>query len=189
MRRVCNAASEFEGQSLNRNSHFIGPDVLQNLVGISFRFRAKLFGMGTDIEARCLQVQVPPEDAKCLRSAWRENQSDNISTSEYTRHIFGAKDSPTCSNYVLQRRAETMKKTSQWLLGLWNEVFYMDDFCIPPKISRKLNLWNEIASLFYKKVIYIFLESNQTFTNCVRWRVMPRALLFWDWNGTLSQMT
>ena len=100
VRRVCNAASEFEGHSLNK-SVFIGPDLLQNLVGIKFRFREKPFGMSADIEAMFLQVQVPPEDAKCLRFVWRENQSDDLSTYEYTRHIFGAKDSPTCASYAL----------------------------------------------------------------------------------------
>ena len=89
VRRVCNAASELEGHSLNKNL-FIGPDFLQNLVGIIFRFREKPFGTSADIEAMSLQVQVPQEDAKCLRFVWRENESDNLSTHEYTRHIFGA---------------------------------------------------------------------------------------------------
>ena len=69
VRRVCNAANEIEGHSLNK-SLFIGPDLLQNLVGINFRFREKSFAMGADIEAMFLQVQVPPEDAKRLRFLW-----------------------------------------------------------------------------------------------------------------------
>ena len=48
--------------------------------------------MSADIEAMFLQVQVPTEDAKCLRFIWRENQSDDISSYENTRHIFGAQD-------------------------------------------------------------------------------------------------
>ena len=61
--------------------------------------------MSADIEAMFLQVQVHPEDAECLPFVWRENQSDDISTYEYTRHVFDAKDSPTCASYALQRTA------------------------------------------------------------------------------------
>ena len=42
VRRVCKAASEFEGQSSNK-SLFIGPDILQSLVGILSRFWEKPF--------------------------------------------------------------------------------------------------------------------------------------------------
>ena len=87
MRRVCNAASEFEGQSLNK-SLVIGPDLLQNLVGIIFWFREKSFVMSANIEAMFLQVQVPADDANCLRFVWRENQSEGI-----------------CGTYALQRTA------------------------------------------------------------------------------------
>ena len=38
VRRVCNAASKFRGISLNDNL-LTGPDLLQNLIGIIFRFR------------------------------------------------------------------------------------------------------------------------------------------------------
>ena len=72
VRRVCNAANEFEGFSLNKNL-FVGLDLLQNLIGI----RAKPFGMSADMEAVLLQVKVPVADAKCLRFIWRENQSDD----------------------------------------------------------------------------------------------------------------
>ena len=81
MSRVCNAASEFEGQSLNEGL-FIGPDLLQNLVGIVFRLHEKPFGMSADIGAKFLQVEVPAEDAKSLRFVWRQTQSEDISTYE-----------------------------------------------------------------------------------------------------------
>ena len=130
VRRVGNAASEFEGHSLNK-SLFIGPDLLQILVGIIFRFWEKSFGMSRDIEAMFLQVQVPPEDAKCRRFVWRENQSDDISTYEYTRHIFGAKDSPTCANYALQRTA--MDNEEEFPVAMWTTS------CILRKVSTMPN--------------------------------------------------
>ena len=66
MRRVCNAASKFRGVSLNDN-FFTGPDLLQNLIGIIFRFREQEIAITGDIEAMFLQVKVPPEDCKVLR--------------------------------------------------------------------------------------------------------------------------
>ena len=127
VRRVCNAASEFERHSLNK-SLSIGPDLSQNLVRIIFRFREKPFGMSADIEAMFLQVQVPPEDAKYLRFVWRENQSDDKSMYEYTRHIFGAKDSATCANYALQRTAMDNEEEFPVASRFVKRNFYMDDF-------------------------------------------------------------
>ena len=84
--------------------------------------------MSAGIEAMFLQVQVPPKDAKCLRFVWRENQSDDISTYEYTRHKFGAKDSPTCANYILQRTAMDNEKEFPVAARIVKRKFYMDDF-------------------------------------------------------------
>ena len=150
VRRVCNAASEFEGQSLNK-SLFNGPNLLQNLVGIIFRFREKPFDMSADIEAIFLQVQVPPEDAKCLRFVWRENQSDEISTYEYTRHIFGAKDSPTCANYAPQRTAMDNEEEFPIASRIVKRNFYMDDFLYSAeKIQDAKSLKQNLISLLQK---------------------------------------
>ena len=150
VRRVCNAASEFEGYSLNK-SLFICPDLLQNLVGIIFRFREKPFGMSADIEAMFLQVQVSTEDAKCLRFIWRENQSDDISTYEYTRHIFGAKDSPTCANYALQRTATDNEEEFPVALTLVERNFYMDDFLYSAEnIQEAKSVKHNLISLLQK---------------------------------------
>ena len=150
VRRVCNAASEFEGQSLNK-SPFIGPDLLQNLVGIVFRFREKPFGMSADIEAMFLQVQVPPEDAKCLRFVWRENQSDEIYTYEYTRHTFGAKDSPTFANHALQRTAMDNEEEFPVASRIVKRNFYMDDFLyFAESIQEAKSLKQNLISLLQK---------------------------------------
>ena len=53
VRRVCNAASKFRGISLNDNL-FTGPDLLQNLIGIIFRFREQKVAITADIEAMFL---------------------------------------------------------------------------------------------------------------------------------------
>ena len=116
VRCVCNAASDFKGQSLNK-SLFIGPDVIQNLVGITLRFRQKTSGMSANIE-----------DANCLRFVWRENQSKDISTYENTRHLFGTKHSPTYANYALQRTATDNEEEFPVASRIVERNFYMDDF-------------------------------------------------------------
>ena len=65
VRRVCNAASEFEGFSLNKTL-LVGPYFFQNLIGIICRFRREPFRMSADIEAMFLQVKLPVADAKYL---------------------------------------------------------------------------------------------------------------------------
>ena len=150
VRRLCNAASEFEGHSLNK-SLFIGPDLLQNLELIIVWFREKSFGMSADIEAMFLQVQVPPEDAKYLRFVWRENQSDDISTYEYPRRIFGAKDSPTCANYALQRTAMDNEEEFPVASIIVKRNFYMDDLLyFAENIQDAKSLKQNLISLLQK---------------------------------------
>ena len=109
VRRVCNAASKFGGVSLNDNL-MAGPDLLQSLIGIIFRFREKKIALTADVEAMFLQVKV-------LRLLWRENNTDPISVYEYGRHIIGAKRSPACVNYALQlcKSEEIAEMTMGWL--------------------------------------------------------------------------
>ena len=100
VRRVCDAASNFEGLSSNKSPPIV-PDSLHSFIRIIIRFQEKILALSADIELMFLQVKVPAEDAKCLPFMWRENQADTFSTYEYTRLLSRAKDSPTCSNYAL----------------------------------------------------------------------------------------
>ena len=100
VRRVCNAAAKYKGESLN-DKLLMGPDLLPNLVGIIFRFRENQITLTADIEAMFLQEKVPPEECRVLRFLWRSEPKNKIGVYEYTRHVFGAKSSPTCANYAL----------------------------------------------------------------------------------------
>ena len=126
VRRVCNAASKFGGVSLN-DSLLAGPDLLQSLIGIIFRFREKKIALTADVEAMFLQVKVPLADCKVLRFLWRENNTDPISVYEYGRHIFGAKRSPTCVNYGLQQVGRDSGDDIEMVAKLINRIFYMDN--------------------------------------------------------------
>ena len=136
VRRVCNAAAKFRGTSLN-DMLLTGPDLLQNLVGIIFRFREHPIALTADIEAMFLQVKVPPQDCKVLRFLWRNHPDDPISVYEYTRHIFGAKSSPTCANFALQRNAKDNEKDHPVAAKTIKRNFYMDDFAKSVKTEEE----------------------------------------------------
>ena len=80
-----------------------GPDLLRNLVGKVFRFREHEIAMTAEIESMFSQIAVPKEEFKCLRFLWRDEPSDTVGIYEYTRHVFGAKNSLTCASYGFQQ--------------------------------------------------------------------------------------
>ena len=58
----------------------------------------------------------------------REDPTSNIVVHQYTRHIFGAKDPPTCANYALKRTARDNAKEYPEAAKAVLENFYMDDY-------------------------------------------------------------
>ena len=147
VRRVCNAASKFRGISLNDNL-LTRPDLLQNLVGIIFRFREQKIAITADIEAMFLQVKVPPEECKVLRFLWRDNTNELVKVYEYGRHIFGAKSSPTCANYALQQVARGNTQESPQITKLIRRNFYMDDFVKSvPSAEQAIEIYNMLRAM------------------------------------------
>ena len=129
VRRVCDAAAKYQGSSLN--SHLVsGPDLLNNLVGIFMRFREEKVAPSGDIEAMFNQVAVPPEDQAALRFLWCQLPESEIEVYQYLRHIFGAKCSPTCSNYALVTTAEDNGLQYPVAARAIKRNFYMDDLSL-----------------------------------------------------------
>ena len=89
----------------------------QNLVFVLLRFRQHHFAVSADIEGMFLQVGVLPEDQPSLPTKH-----------QYTRHIFGARDLPTCANYALQRTAIDNQAMFPDAASAVLEKFYMDDY-------------------------------------------------------------
>ena len=106
---VINGAAKFHGASLNK-SLLTGPDLLQNLIYVLLRFRQHPFAVSANIEGMFLQDGVLPCDQPSLRFLWRYDPTSNVVVHQYTRHIFGAKDSPICTNNALQRTASVNTK-------------------------------------------------------------------------------
>ena len=149
VRRVCNAAAKYQGVSLN-DMLLTGPDLLQSLIGIIFRFREHEIALSADIEAMFMQVEALPADAKCLRFLWKgENQ--NVEVYEYTRHIFGAKSSPTCANYALHQTARDNESEDSAIRKLIFRNFYMDDFLKSVKTAEEAQfIYDNLKSTMLK---------------------------------------
>ena len=109
VRRVINGAAKFHGALLNKYL-LTDPDLLQNLIYVLLRFRQHPYAVSADIEGMLLQVGVLTSDQPSLRFLWQEDPTTNVVVYQYTRHMFGAKDSPTCANYALQRTARDSAK-------------------------------------------------------------------------------
>ena len=127
IRRVTNASSVFQGQSLNSNP-LKGPDLLINLTGVILRFRENNIALSADIEQMFMQVKVAPEDKKFLR--FLRNNDGRIETYEYTSRIFGATDSPCIASYALRKTALDNEEQFPEALKYVERNFYMDDLYI-----------------------------------------------------------
>ena len=94
------------------------------------RFRVGEVAIAADIEGMFHQVRVSAEDADSLRFLWKEDISadDIAEVCQMLVHIFGAKCSPTCANYAVQRtgRDNQHKFDARTLYAILN-AFYFDD--------------------------------------------------------------
>ena len=149
VRRVLNGALKIHGASLNK-SLLTGPDLLQNLIYVLLRFRQHPYAVSADIEGMFLQVGVLPSDQPSLRFLWREDPTTNVVAYQYTRHIFGAKDSPTCANYALQRTARDNAKFYPEAAKAVLENFYMDDYLDSVEsLEKAINRSKELVHLLH----------------------------------------
>ena len=149
MRRVLNGAAKFHGASLNKSS-LTGPDLLQNLFYVLLRFRQHPYAVSAEIEGMFLQVGVLSSDQPSFRFLWREDPTTNVVVYQYTRHIFGANDSPTCANYALQRTARDNAKFYPEAAKAVLENFYMDDYLDSVESPEKaINRSEELVHLLH----------------------------------------
>ena len=92
------------------------------------RFREHKYAISADIEGMFMQVGFLESDQRSLRFLWREDPTSDVSVFQYTRHIFGAKDSPTCANYALRRTAvDNQDRYPDAAYAVLNN-FYMEDY-------------------------------------------------------------
>ena len=127
VRRVLNGAFTFHGTSLNK-SLLVGPDLHQISIFVLLRFCLHKYAVSADIEGMFLQVGVLARDQISLRFLWWEDTTSDVVVHQYTRHIFGARDSPTCANFALPKTATDKMSTYPEAASVVNEKLYKDDY-------------------------------------------------------------
>ena len=150
VRRVCIAAAKYQGVALN-DKLLSGPDLLQSLIRIIFRFPEHQIALSADIEAMFLQVAVPKDDSRCLRFLWREDPEQRIEVYEYTRHVFGAKSSPTCAYYAMHQVAKDNAKEDENLVKAVQRNFYIDDFLKSVRTPQEaIEIYQKVRDILIK---------------------------------------
>ena len=150
IRRVCNAASKYKEVCLNEKL-IAGPNLLHGLVGTIFRFREEPIALTADIESMFLQVQVPEQDRSALRFLWRPNVNEPVQIYEYQRHVFGAKNSPTCANNALKRGGIDNEYEFPIAAKAIHNNFYMDGLTKSVETAKEgIEVFNQLQPLLSK---------------------------------------
>ncbi|KAJ0184295.1 hypothetical protein K1T71_000718 [Dendrolimus kikuchii] len=145
LRVVHDAAAMNEGVSLN-SLLLQGPDLLQNLLHILFRFREGRVALTADIKEMFPQIRIRHEDRDALRFLWRDgDQKQLIKEYRMTSVIFGASSSPFMALYIKNKNAEEHEQCFPNAAKAIIEDHYMDDYLgshdsseIAAKIARDI---------------------------------------------------
>ena len=127
--RVCqDAASLVKGVCLN-NQVLSGPDYMNSLVGIMFRFREGKVCYSADIKDFFYRVGLDPRDAGCFRFLFFEDEKmEKIIQLEGDSHLFGIASSPVVAGFTLRYHAEVNREGLDGkVLRTVQKQFYVDD--------------------------------------------------------------
>ena len=124
------------------------PDLLQNLIFVLLRFRQHKHAVSADIEGMFLQVGVLARDQIWPRFLWPEDTTSDVVVQQYTRPIFGDRNSPTCANFALQKTATDNISTYPETASVVNEKIYMDDYLdLFESVTHAIKISRNLVSL------------------------------------------
>ncbi|XP_055913262.1 uncharacterized protein LOC129946907 [Eupeodes corollae] len=128
IRIVFDAAARSNGIALN-DELIQGPDLLQSLPGVLFKFRQGQFGFTADIKEMFHRVRIRDEDNNSQLILWRgENRTDNPRILKMTAMMFGATCSPSSAIYVKDLNADEYLDTYPEAVYAIKNNHYMDDY-------------------------------------------------------------
>ena len=100
-----------------------------------------------------LHVAVPSDDNRCQQFLWREDSEQRIEVYEYTRHVFEAKNSPTCANSALHQVAKDNAKDDENLVKAVQRNFYMNDFLKSVRTPQEsIKIYQKVTEILSKGV-------------------------------------
>lgn len=127
IRIVFDAASKSHGISLN-DVLLAGPDLLQSLVAILWKFRQRKFGFCGDVKEMFHQVRIREEDRSSQRFLWRNLEYQRPpDVYEMMVMTFGSTCSPVCAQYVKNLNAEKYASEPD-IRDAIIKKFYVDDY-------------------------------------------------------------
>ena len=128
LRLVFDAAASSNGMSLN-DALVPGPDLLNSLTGVLFKFREHRIAFGGDIQQMFHQVQIREEDQPSQRFLWRGMKRDREPDAYQMKAMtFGAVCSPASAQFVMRRNAEEFRDNHEEAVYAINRKHYMDDY-------------------------------------------------------------
>ena len=129
LRVVFDCSVKFHGVSLNERL-LQGPDMLNSLLGILFRFRLGAVALTCDIEKMYHQFHVSERDRDLLRFLWWENGDLSREPVDHRMcvHLFGATSSPGVATFGLRQIASDFSHLhSPESVNFVKRNFYVDD--------------------------------------------------------------
>ncbi|XP_063635689.1 uncharacterized protein LOC134806062 [Cydia splendana] len=127
LRVVFDSAATSGGHCLN-DFLLQGPDLLQSLLGIMFRFREGSIAWAGDIKDMFLRIRIREEDQNALRFLWRESTSEPVKTYAMTALIFGANCSPFVAQFIKNKNAQRFEADMPDAVNAIIKSHYMDDY-------------------------------------------------------------
>ena len=129
VRVVMDGSAKYMGKSLN-DQLLVGPDLMNNLVGVLCRFRTDFISFMCDIQGMFQQFRVNYEHRNYLRFFWFENGVYENDPVEFrsTVHLFGAASSPAVANFGLKQAAtDYEQRFGGDVKEFVHRNFYVDD--------------------------------------------------------------
>ena len=142
VRIVFDAAAKYNGMSLN-DRLYAGPKYQQDIVKILINFRKFRFGLLCDLSEMYLQVSLASEDRRFCRFIWQDK------IYEWTRTVFGRRDSPFIVLYVVKQNASKFNKKFPKAVKIIQSNMYVDDLAASCQSEGELmDLIHQITEIF-----------------------------------------
>lgn len=151
VRIVFDAAAEFAGVSLN-SVLMKGPDQLNALPPVLYKFRERLIGLGGDVAEMFHQMRMNPEDADSQRILWFASE-DTTKPCDYVMQVvtFGATCSPSTALYVLNENATKYETRYPLAVDAICRRHYVDDMLTSVDTEEEaIELANEVRYIHHQ---------------------------------------
>ncbi|KAK7104060.1 uncharacterized protein [Littorina saxatilis] len=149
LRVVFDCSAKFNNTCLNDHL-LVGPNLINNLVGILSRFRQHSVAFTCDVEKMFHQFRVTEEHCDFLRFLWWKdgNLTDSPAVYRMKVHLFGAASSPGCANYGLKHLAkENQDKFTEGSHFIERDFYVDDGLSSQPTEEKAINLIKEAVAI------------------------------------------